>query len=202
MEYLKPLLFSKDISRQLKQNSNYLFDIIPELTFMVDFPHNHPHHHLDVWEHTLKTLENSPPEYNIRLALLLHDIGKPFSYQDEEVRHFRGHAQKSCEMARDILDRVECENSEYILKLIEKHDTLMTMQEVEQDFDFCNDLFIMHYCDGMAHHPDKLTKRKTLLREELSNIRSVAKESGKIINIPHDIENSLAAETQTQPPQQ
>ncbi len=27
------------------------------------------------------------------MAALLHDIGKPFAYQDEEVRHFHGHPQ-------------------------------------------------------------------------------------------------------------
>ena len=41
------------------------------------------------------TKKNSPNDLDIRLALLLHDIGKPFSYQDDESgRHFKNHALK------------------------------------------------------------------------------------------------------------
>ena len=57
-----------------------------------------------------------------RLVMLLHDIGKPFSYQDDgKSRHFKGHAKKSAEMAKIILDRfnIDEENKELILKLIE-----------------------------------------------------------------------------------
>ena len=54
---------------------------------MIGFEHKHPHHHLDVWNHTLLALSYSPKDFDIRLVLLLHDIGKPHSYQDEEIRH-------------------------------------------------------------------------------------------------------------------
>ena len=40
------------------------------------------------------------------MAALLHDIGKPFSYQDEEVRHFHGHPEVSADMTEEILKRL------------------------------------------------------------------------------------------------
>jgi poly(A) polymerase len=35
------------------------------------------HRHKDVWLHTLAVVENAPPTLEVRLAALLHDIGKP-----------------------------------------------------------------------------------------------------------------------------
>lgn len=35
------------------------------------------HRHKDVWEHTLAVVEKTDPELRIRMAALLHDIGKP-----------------------------------------------------------------------------------------------------------------------------
>ena len=41
-------------------------------------------------------LSNSNYDFEERLALLLHDIGKPFSYQDDgETRHFKELNDKS-----------------------------------------------------------------------------------------------------------
>ena len=40
------------------------------------------------------------------MAGLLHDIGKPFSYQDEEIRHFHGHPQISAQISKKILLRL------------------------------------------------------------------------------------------------
>jgi len=96
---LKNILMQEDVALSIKENKAILFDIIPELKDMVGFEHNHPHHHLDVWEHTLLALSKSPKDFELRLVLLLHDIGKPHSYQDEEIRHFRNHPLKSAEIS-------------------------------------------------------------------------------------------------------
>ena len=83
------------LSNLVAENQNRLFKYIPELESMIGFEHRHPHHNLDVWEHTLAVLKNLNDVTNIdlKMAGLLHDIGKPFSYQDEEVRHFHGHPE-------------------------------------------------------------------------------------------------------------
>ena len=73
---------------------------------MIGFEHNHPHHHLDVWNHTLYALSLSENNFDIRLSLLLHDIGKPFSYQDDEIRHFHNHPYVSFIMSKSILSRL------------------------------------------------------------------------------------------------
>ena len=103
---LEKILLSDNIVETINDNIDYLLDEIPEIKYMIGFPHNHPHHHLNVWDHTLLALSLSKKDFDVRLTLLLHDIGKPFSYQDEEVRHFRNHANVSANMSRTILNRL------------------------------------------------------------------------------------------------
>ena len=88
---------------------------------MKGFKHNHPYHHLDVWNHTLLALSMSKNDFDIRLCLLLHDMGKPFSYQDEEVRHFKDHAKVSANMSKSVLNRLGYpkEYTDYICSLID-----------------------------------------------------------------------------------
>ena len=79
---LQEILLTDDIVKSINDNMDDLLLIIPEIKNMIGFEHNHPHHHLDVWNHTLLALSLSENDFDIRLCLLLHDIGKPFSYQD------------------------------------------------------------------------------------------------------------------------
>lgn len=61
----------------------------------------------DIFEHTLMVLDRTPPVLTVRLAALLHDIGKPKTMlvADQEV-HFYGHEAASERMARRILTRL------------------------------------------------------------------------------------------------
>lgn len=55
-EKIYNILMSDNIVQSINNNLNYLFNIIPELKYMVGFEHKHHHHHLDVWNHTLYVL--------------------------------------------------------------------------------------------------------------------------------------------------
>lgn len=164
---LETILLSDNIVDTINDNIDYLLDEIPEIKYMIGFPHNHPHHHLNVWDHTLLALSLSKKDFDVRLTLLLHDIGKPFSYQDEEVRHFRGHAKVSANMSRNILNRLNFDD-DYIDKicyLIENHDTKINDEQINNNYDLCLKLLEVQKCDALAHHPDKLDKRIDYLKE-------------------------------------
>ena len=158
---LKDILLYDDVVLSINSNIDLLFSLIPELKYMVGFDQKHPHHHLDVWQHTLLALSFSLNDFDIRLSLLLHDIGKPFSYQDEEVRHFRNHAVVSKMMSYDILKRLDFDDDfiDKICYLIEKHDSVITDKDVKKDYELEYKRYEIQKCDALAHNPDKLDKR-------------------------------------------
>ena len=53
---IQELLLADNIVESIHNNMDYLLQIIPEINYCIGFEHNHPHHHLDVWEHTLLAL--------------------------------------------------------------------------------------------------------------------------------------------------
>ena len=166
-EKLNNILICDDIVNSINNNLDYLFKIIPEAKNMIDFPHNHPHHHLDVWNHTLYALSLSPNDLTIRLVLLLHDIGKPYSYQDENIRHFKNHDYASYEISKNVLYRLGYD-TDYVNEvsyLIRYHDTMITNDDIDNNIELAYKRYVIQKCDFLAHHPDKLEKRKEYLEK-------------------------------------
>ena len=163
MTYLEIILTSENVERRIRENLNYILDLIPEIKAMIDFPHNHPHHHLDVFEHTLNTLKESENDLEIRLTLLLHDIGKPHSYQDgvDGVRHFKGHPEMSANITKYVLKRLGYEDDyiTYICEIISRHDTPLTEENIVANIDLSKVIFNVQKCDALAHNPAKNKKR-------------------------------------------
>ena len=163
---LESILTSDDIVETIRNNMDYLLLLIPEIKDMIGFDQHHPHHHLDVWEHTLYALSLSDNDFEIRLVLLLHDIGKPHSYIDTEVRHFPNHANVSMEISKNILNRLGY-NQEFnneVLYLIKEHDSPITIKEIQENYALAYKKYLVQYSDALAHHPDKLEKRKEYLK--------------------------------------
>lgn len=164
---LRELLLADNVVDEIKNNLDDLLYIIPEIQYMIGFEHKHPHHHLDVWEHTLLALSLSKKDFDIRLSLLLHDIGKPFSFQDGEVRHFYRHAIVSAKMAKSILMRLHFDKDyvKYICSFIRYHDTPISDEQLICCYDWCLKLYEIQYCDALAHHPNQLDRRKEYLKK-------------------------------------
>ena len=81
--------------------------IIPELAELASTDQDERHQHKDVLTHTLQVMSGVPPELVIRLAALLHDIGKPKtkSVKNGKVQ-FHGHEMVGTRLARKILERL------------------------------------------------------------------------------------------------
>lgn len=106
-----------------------IVQVIPELKASVGFEQHSPHHSYDVFTHTDYVLAASNPSPAVRWAALLHDVGKPQVFtQDERGKgHFYGHSEVSTEMAEAVLRRMKLSNGlrEQALFLIAHHmDTL------------------------------------------------------------------------------
>jgi len=86
----------------LREYADVLSVAIPEIAPMIGFEQHSPWHIYDVWEHTVQALAVSDSgDKFVRLALLLHDIGKPPTFTlDEDGRgHFYAHAPVGADMA-------------------------------------------------------------------------------------------------------
>lgn len=182
-EILEQILM-KDII--LENDEKLLFEIIPELIAEKNFSQNNPWHIYDVWNHTKKVFENSTANIETRLVLLLHDIGKPHSYQDDEngIRHFKGHAQKSAEISKLILERLGYTEKQInkICFLIANHDKTIKPEFLNNDnVEIYKKLLYIQYCDASGYNPeyvkkvyDKLDKVSLYLKEhEEKNIDKI-----------------------------
>ena len=75
----------------------------------------------DLWDHTLRTVDAAPAGRPIvRLAALLHDIGKPATFADG---HFLGHDAVGAELAGAFLDRLRAPRAihERVVALVRLH---------------------------------------------------------------------------------
>ena len=126
MDEIIQLVMSPHAKHMLQQNQEILFRYIPELLVCRGFNQKNPYHIYDVLEHTLVSVDVAIENPVVRMALLLHDIGKPIAYYEDSVgvRHFRGHGQVSAEIAQRVLARLGAEDSfaAKVVELIKWHD--------------------------------------------------------------------------------
>lgn len=88
---------------ELLRQTGVLAHIWPELLEGVGVEQNEWHAY-DVWRHNLETMDATPPGDTIlRLAALLHDVGKP---RTKEGGHFYRHESVGAQMASEMLSRL------------------------------------------------------------------------------------------------
>lgn len=120
------LVCGKNSAHIMREYSDVMAEILPPLKDMFGFAQDNPHHIYDVWEHTLHVAENMPPTVELRMAALLHDVGKPHCKTSDEngIGHFYGHADISAEIAGDIFKnhlRTSKSTSDKIITLVKNH---------------------------------------------------------------------------------
>lgn len=125
-EFLKILLCEKPSNGiRLLNEIGILKIILPEIIPTIGFEQKNPHHTKDVYNHMLCVLDNSPPIIQIRLAAILHDIGKPqtLTVDEEGIGHFYDHHRLGSDMSKEILKRfkVSSELIEKVSMLIKEH---------------------------------------------------------------------------------
>ena len=118
------LLCGVGVKRILLEYRDVVAQIIPELEACMGFEQNTRYHCYDVYGHAVTALSHACTDLQTRLALLLHDVGKPACYTyDGETGHFYGHAEKSAELTAHILRRLRFDRAteEAVTRLVAFH---------------------------------------------------------------------------------
>lgn len=162
----------------LKKSMPLLREIFPQLARCFDTEQNNVHHVYNVGDHILKSVSCTPKEVALRWAMLMHDMGKPFTRTtDVDGDHFKGHEEMSLNIAERIFDKLKFSNAEKALirTMIKYHDYRFTDDKVvikkllaAMGRDYFAKLLSVQRADAMAQSektlPDKLSN--------LDNIRN------------------------------
>lgn len=138
--------------------------IIPELEPCMHFEQHNKYHHQDVYNHILSVVDNCKTDkFEVKLAALLHDIGKPQTYvtDAEGWGHFYGHAKVSRDIAETVIDErlsLTAREKDLVLALVEHHDMEVHVTEKcarrmlnKFDRDFLSDFCILRQADRDDH---------------------------------------------------
>lgn len=161
---LKKMLCGRGVFRVLTEFSDVVCTVIPELSPSVGFEHKSKYHIYDVYTHTAKAIEASPPQRGVRLALLFHDSGKPYCFTEEcGVRHFKGHPEASEKIAETALRRLRCDSKTLneVRFLCKMHDMTIVPEEKsvrrlmsKYTFEQIEKLCAVREADSEAHSPE------------------------------------------------
>ncbi|MCL2337578.1 MAG: HD domain-containing protein [Firmicutes bacterium] len=155
---------------------------IPDLLAMKGFKQNNIHHVYDVLTHTAVAVSNLPPIPRLRLAGLLHDIGKPQTYHPDEngTGHFYGHQELSSRMAQKILRELKLDSFtiERVSILIKYHDFSLDPKRKQikrwlnkLSPEVFQELLILKRADILAQNPEFIDRLKVL--QEIENLTQV-----------------------------
>jgi len=108
------------VGLRLLETTGLLAGISPELAAQRGVPQNKTEGE-DLWDHTMRTVDAAPQTRPIvRLAALLHDIGKPATFADGR---FVGHETVGAELAGTFLDRLHAPRAvrDRVVALVRQH---------------------------------------------------------------------------------
>ena len=178
------------------QKLGILGSIIPELGQSIGIDQNQAHSY-DVFEHLLRSMQHAADKewpLDVRLAALLHDIGKPASrrWSDEKKDWtFHGHEVIGAKIARNILNDLKFSKEviEMVTKLIRWHMffsdpdkvTLSAVRRIIANVgrEHIKDLLNLRICDRIGtgrpkEQPFRLRKYMSMVDEALRDPISVA----------------------------
>ncbi len=125
-EELKKLLCGKNAESVLLHYWEVIAEVIPELAPMRSFHQNNPHHCYTLDKHTAVAVGLVPGTPALRLAALLHDVGKPQTEKVDEkgISHYYQHASIGGELALKILQNLKSDGQtlKTVCFLVRHHD--------------------------------------------------------------------------------
>ena len=127
------LLVGEKAGDILRQYPDVFCQFWPELEPLVTLEQNTPWHCWGGWEHTVRAVEAAPAHLVLRLAMLLHDTGKPGCRSTDEkgIDHFCGHPAAGARLADQMLRALKFDHKtrEQVVILVKYHDLQIPCQD-------------------------------------------------------------------------
>ncbi|MBQ9709562.1 MAG: HD domain-containing protein [Clostridia bacterium] len=134
---LSEILLGENCEEVLLEYAEIICEVIPELAPCIGFDQKNRYHAFDVYGHSVRAVGHTPPVLELRLAALLHDIGKPSTFRmgEDGQGHFYGHARVSGEIANSVLLRLKLRAAvrEEVVRLVAFHDYPIVPPESADD---------------------------------------------------------------------
>ncbi|MFT3952247.1 MAG: HD domain-containing protein, partial [Oscillospiraceae bacterium] len=182
---LKKLLCGDAVTEVLLAHRAVIASVIPEVAPCFDFPQNTPHHCYDVWEHTCRAVGNIAPEFILRMAMLLHDSGKPacFSTDETGIAHFHKHPAVSEKIAASVCALLKLSGAETarITALVLEHDNRIpvTLPSVRRTLAKHGEEFFTQYLQ--VRNADTLAQSMYKRAEKLAELETLAQTAHTIL---------------------
>lgn|GEM_PF-143947 len=127
--YFRRILLGRRAADALLQFPEIVFRIFPLLRVQQNFDQKSDYQEYTLYEHTARAVGYAVPDYQVRLALLLHAAGKPDCAADRgDYMTFYGHAERGVMLAGDALEEygADTRTTEKVLFMIKHHDDHIT----------------------------------------------------------------------------
>ena len=172
-------LLLNNVGQDILNHAKDFLDIVPELIICAQCEHDNPAHIYNVFEHILHVVAGVEGDLKLKLAALLHDIGKPYvkTWYEGWFR-YDGHPEVSVTLSKLILKRLgySVDFIEEIAQLVKYHDEKIAPEKegVEEILmklgkDNFERLLALQQSDILAH---EATYAKRIL-EKLNEVRRV-----------------------------
>lgn len=172
-----------DYVYMLKKSMPLLQEVFPQLARCFSTEQNNIHHIYNVGDHILKSVESVPKKKELRWAMLMHDMGKPFTRTtDVSGDHFKGHEEMSLNIARRIFEKLKFSNAEksFIKTMIKYHDYRFAADKIEIKHllskigeEYFENLLLVQRADAMA-------QSEAMLDDKLRKLDEIEEEYKKI----------------------
>ena len=151
--------------------------VLPEFDHLMTTGQETPHHMYSVGEHTLHAMKNIRADKILRLAMLLHDMGKPALKTVDEagVAHFKKHALESERIAENVLRRLKFDNDTIrkVTRLVRCHDLRMpaTAKSVRRAMNQIGEELFPYYME--VRRADVLAQSMYQREEKIENLDQI-----------------------------
>ena len=181
--YFRRILLGRNAGDAMMLFPEVMFRIFPILRGQLGFDQKSDYQEYTLYEHTARAVGYAVPDYRVRLALLLHAVGKPDCAADRgEYMTFYGHAERGVMLAGDALEEYGADllTAQKVLFMIMHHDDRITpdnFMEYAERFgtEDTRLLLLMQSANIRAKSRDELNERvSSVLRQLADKVSALA----------------------------